>query len=580
MRGKLGLFLLGWILILAGGFVANKIQTTNGVTLSDVRFPGEQGVTISGLLYTPAGATAAHPAPAVLLSHGYINTREMQSPFAIELSRRGFVVLAMDMTGHGYSTGNVGAQGFGGPAALAYLQRLPMVDRNNVGLEGHSMGGGPVLAAALSQPQGYRSMVLEGSTLGLFGPAPPASVSFPHNLAIVFGQYDEFAPLMWQVPRGADLPNAKRLKDLFGASFPVIAGKIYGDLGTGTGRALYVPPVTHPWEHFSQAGVGHAVGWFQMTLAGAPSSLSPYDHIWIWKEVGTLAAFIGLVLLILGSFEILLATPIFATMAKPAQPAVETRGLMWWATLLLTTAIPALSFFFFMKLGMLFIPTRLMPQWVHNQLLVWALLNGAIAVGLSFVLRNPPPNFSYHGLRAVLIAVLTVGVGYLSLVLVDHLFKVDFRFWVLGLKPLDALHGRYFAAYLIPWMVFFLVSARAMTAGLAVRGEGAVAAYVTAAAAQALGFVVLLAAQYGALFSGGILLTPSEPLSTIIAIQFVPLLAIVGLICAFTYRRTNSTVPGAVICALFVCWYVTAGTATHWAPDFKVPARTPAAATK
>nr|QQZ51272.1 alpha/beta hydrolase [Phenylobacterium glaciei] len=95
---------------------------------------------MSGLLYRPASATAATPAPAVLASHGYINTREMQSPFAIELSRRGFVVLAMDMTGHGGSGAAVGQQGFGGPAALRYLRALDYVDAGNIGLEGHSLG--------------------------------------------------------------------------------------------------------------------------------------------------------------------------------------------------------------------------------------------------------------------------------------------------------------------------------------------------------------------------------------------------------------------------------------------------------
>ena len=64
------------------------------------------------------------------MAHGFINTREMQSPFAIELARRGFVVLAMDMAGHGYSGGALGDEGFGGPAALAYLRALPFVDKN------------------------------------------------------------------------------------------------------------------------------------------------------------------------------------------------------------------------------------------------------------------------------------------------------------------------------------------------------------------------------------------------------------------------------------------------------------------
>ena len=51
--------------------------------------------------------------------------------------------------------------------------------------------------------------------------------------------------------------------------------------------------------------------------------------------------------------------------------------------------------------------------------------------------------------------------------------------------------------------------------------------------------------QYGSLFSTGLLFTPKEPLNTIVAIQFVPLLATFGAIAAITYRRTNSATSPA-----------------------------------
>jgi hypothetical protein len=42
-------------------------------------------------------------------------------------------------------------------------------------------------------------------------------------------------------------------------------------------------------------------------------------------------------------------------------------------------------------------------------------------------------------------------VGYLSLVVVDALFKTDYRFWVLGLKPLDARHAVMAIPYFVLW---------------------------------------------------------------------------------------------------------------------------------
>jgi predicted Co/Zn/Cd cation transporter (cation efflux family) len=119
--------------------------------------------------------------------------------------------------------------------------------------------------------------------------------------------------------------------------------------------------------------------------------------------------------------------------------------------------------------------------------------------------------------------------------------------------------------------VFFLVALRALAANLAVRGEGFLAQAGAWKLAMSLGFLVLLVVQYSTLFRTGLLFTPGEPLNTIVAIQFVPLLAVIGAIAAVTYRRTNSYVPGALICALLLSWYVTAGTATHWYPGFKLP---------
>lgn len=570
-----GFFALGLALIIAGSLLAHLIQTSNGVRVEDVRFAGDKGLEQSALLYVPASATPQHPAPAVLASHGYINTREMQSAFAIELSRRGFVVLSMDMKGHGYSEGAVKFPGddLGGAAALRYLQGLPFVDKANIGLEGHSMGGIPISAAAAAQPDGYKAIVFEGSTPAFLG--APAPRTF-HDLQIVEGQFDEFAPLMWGVPKGSMVAGSPKMAKLFGVAAPVVVGKTYGSIADGTAKRLLNPPVTHPWEHFSRAGVGGAVDWFQQSLSGAARPLPAGDQIWLWKEVGTAVGFAGLVVLLIGTFEVLLALPVFATLNHPMEPVAERRGWKWWLAFVITAGVPALTFYPFMKWGQVFFPMRLFPEWIQNQLVVWALLNGLITLVLSFVLRGGKPTFTLRWAPSVLIAAATVAVGYLSLVIVDALWHVDYRFWVLGLKPLDARHALMAIPYFVLWLVFFLIAFRALCANLAVKGAGFYLHHAAWKLAMCLGFVLLLVVEYGTLFQTGLLFTPSEPLNTIVAIQFVPLLATFGAIAAFTYRRTNSYVPGALICAALLAWYVTAGTAVHWSPGFRLP--TPAAA--
>src|SRR5881628_989624 len=140
MRGRWSLAILGLVLILAGGLLAHFTQTAGGIRIQDVRFTGAKGNTMSALLYIPPNATPQIPAPGILAVHGYINSRETQDGFAIEFARRGYVVLALDQTGHGYSDPPAFAAGFGGPVALAYRRVLEAFDKSNVGREGHSMG--------------------------------------------------------------------------------------------------------------------------------------------------------------------------------------------------------------------------------------------------------------------------------------------------------------------------------------------------------------------------------------------------------------------------------------------------------
>lgn len=573
MRRGLALLALGWALALIGGLAASLVQTSGGVRVEDVRYRGGAGETLSGLLYVPPGATPAHPAPAVLVSHGFINTREMQSPFAIELARRGFVVLAMDMTGHGYSGGPLGIDGFGGPASLAYLRGLPFVDRANVGLEGHSMGGAPVMNAATAEPDGYRAVVLEGSTTQFFGAGGKGTPSFPRNLEVVFGQYDEFAPLMWGKAKGADVGASPKLEAIFGTAAPVVPGQIYGDVAAGTGRRLVNPPVDHPQEHFSNAGVGAAVDWFQRTLVGEASPKPPSDQIWFGKELGTALGFVGCVVAMLGGFQLALALPPFRGLAVEAPTAAAGgRGWRWWATLALAAAIPALTFYPLMKAApaVFFAPFALtgtlpvvlatFPEQITDQLAVWAIGAGLISFAASFALGkapHPPRRWA----AAAGAAIVSVGAGYLALLVVDALFKVDFRFWVVGLKLLDARHFGLFLVYLAPFALFTLLAQRGFAAGLAVKGQPGWLACLTGAVAASLGFVVLLTAQYLHMAATDLLLTPDEPLNTIIAFQFAPILAVVGIIAVFTWRLTGDHAPCALVCALFLTWYIVAGTA-------------------
>ena len=116
---------------------ANEGLAAEGVTV--------KGVVKSGILYRPKTINQQYKLPAVVLTHGYLNNREHQLPFAVELARRGFVVLTVDREGHGNyeNEANTGAlmATNGLYDSVKYVYNLPYVDKARIGISGHSMGG-------------------------------------------------------------------------------------------------------------------------------------------------------------------------------------------------------------------------------------------------------------------------------------------------------------------------------------------------------------------------------------------------------------------------------------------------------
>ena len=557
------LLFVGVFLLVAGSVLAYLIQTSGGTRILDVRFAGTGGTLMSGLLFIPSTATPETPAPGILAVHGYFNSRETQGAFAVEFARRGYVVLALDQTGHGYSDAPAFVFGFGGPDGLRYLRSLDFVDGDNIGMEGHSMGGWAVVNAAASDPDGYRAVVLEGSSTGLPF-APEGTTEFPRNLAVVFAQFDEFSQVMWGVPTARQVTRSEKLQRLFGTAEPVEPERVYGSLQDGTARILYTPGGTHPWNHLSKAAVGSAVEWFQRTLRGG-SARPPDDQVWQWKELGTATAFVGFVVLLLGLVDLFLRLPYLAPLVE-APAAGVSRGGHWWAAFLTGALLPAVTMYPFFEFGSRILPASgLLPQAFTNEIVIWAVLNALLVWVLGPLSGGVGPQRKVQWSRALVLAILTFAAGYAVVVVVNAALHTDLRYWFFALKPMSMRQFGAFLAYLIPFSLFFIVVLRSLHARLTLRDDSALRQYVTSVVALGGGFVVLLLAQYGRLFTDGQLTEffMNDPLRTVIAINFVPLMAIVGVVSTFVFRRTATHVPGALLCAGVVAWYVVVGQAAQ-----------------
>ncbi len=115
------------------------------VEVKELKLMDPSGYAVSALLYRPNSATAENKAPCIITVEGWYNNKEMQDLFSVEYARRGYVVVAVDMHGHGDTDGTPSADLYssavGVEAAVEMAGGLPYVDTQRIGITGHSSGG-------------------------------------------------------------------------------------------------------------------------------------------------------------------------------------------------------------------------------------------------------------------------------------------------------------------------------------------------------------------------------------------------------------------------------------------------------
>jgi fermentation-respiration switch protein FrsA (DUF1100 family) len=112
---------------------------------TDVEFNAE-GTTLRGWLYRPAGD---EPAPGVVMAHGFSAVKEMYlDSFAEVFAEAGLAALVFDNRNFGASDGepryeiDPWAQVRDYRHAITYLQTMPGIDRDRIGVWGSSYSGG------------------------------------------------------------------------------------------------------------------------------------------------------------------------------------------------------------------------------------------------------------------------------------------------------------------------------------------------------------------------------------------------------------------------------------------------------
>ena len=130
------------------------------VQRQDVEFAAEGGVMLRGWLFVPDGPG---PHPAITMAHGFAGVKEHGlERFARVFADAGFVVLVHDHRGFGASDGSPRydidpwVQIADWRRAISFLESLPAVDADRIGLWGSSYAGGHAIVLGRHRPAAAR----------------------------------------------------------------------------------------------------------------------------------------------------------------------------------------------------------------------------------------------------------------------------------------------------------------------------------------------------------------------------------------------------------------------------------------
>lgn len=386
-------------------------------------------------LYTPKTATAEPPAPGVLLLHGYQNDHETCAAYAIELARRGAVVLCLDEYGHGSTTAGLINRGYvnhkvtvnygedsvedgtfktiggqtrykvmmnfsnlsffdkhyttdadgnsmtdssaGGSCAYALLAAMDNVDPARLAISGHPMGAWsswPVAANFCGTDIEPKAVVLQCGELFRDSAYDAANIHF-NNVLLLQAKYDEFSYFRdYKNVVDDELLKSDLRTEFLGCTADEAAwNTTYGSFEDGTARRMELLNTNHRLTTHNAHGLATALTWFSDTI-GLDLTLAPTDQVAMTKETLVLIAMLAAVASLMAVMELLLTTPFFskAVQPLPGEASVKPNGA-WWRGAIITMLLAAATYPFMTQLGhgLLPLPENIFRMTVGNGFLSW-----------------------------------------------------------------------------------------------------------------------------------------------------------------------------------------------------------------
>ena len=324
------------------------------------------GDVVNAMLYRPRSATADNPAPAVVLYHGGNDMLEHTGTYALELARRGYVVINFDYQGShdsDYATEtSVGESTFCGDTIYNTLSSYNFVQQDNIAVFGHSMGGGYASRFAAKYADHVKLLVHLGSAVT----ANPGNF----NYVTIVGDSDESALKRTTVldeKTGKTTQNIHKyynspaIAEAWGETTQssIIPSKIYHAQGTDGNsylRVFYFPSAIHAYYNVNNNAVKQIIFGFILGMDGYgnidnvdltdPNGYKGISTVWRAKDFGWILEYLAICLLMFTVATKLIKTDTFKSLElkKEASLGFTKKSVFWWVFLVLLVILPPMLY--------------------------------------------------------------------------------------------------------------------------------------------------------------------------------------------------------------------------------------------
>ena len=596
------------VFIFISSFFASQIQNSWGnVNVQTIKIPTQNGQWVVGDLFKPHTATSENPAPLVIVIPGFQRSKETLSNIAIELSRRGVVVISIDPYAQGGSSSSMSrraatTEGYGMFALVNYAYDTPnlnYINKNMIAATGHSAGGLAAIRGAqyfgniaqeTSTPSKLHSVFISGMVRMGFKEKDLENIR--SNTGLSYALYDEGA---WQnelesgdmsiAPEALRLINYQIKND--SKLDKIEIGKYYGSLSDNTLSIVHNEPLLHPFQPYSSFATANQIDFF-LKVFNMTSSISAKNQVWQWKEFLTFISLICSFLSIIPMAKSLLGISYFQPLISPTPDLIPspkgTAKIILVITLALSSLIACFSYIPLSELSKSFFPeassrvqTWFFPQRMNNAIMLWAVFNGV--AGFVFFYGSYYFFGKRNGIRlemwgmsitkrefvkTVLLAITIFFLYFMILNTIYYLFHVDYRFVFLGVRIFRPITLVLIPMYVPLFFIFFLSNSIRVNSAMRFENNKSLKNIFLSAFATCSGLILILIIQYLTLWITGSVFWTKGWLYVNLLFAVVPIMFILPFFQRHFFLLTGKVYLGAITMSLIFIMILLSNTVCYF----------------